>query len=182
MTSDIIRKISDELNKGIDSEAQALYLLVEIRKARQSRSGVSKTLLDFYRDWACHVELSHDNAVGMFLDRFESLVDINLGAHQIADKFVQAFPEFFKLDELRIELRTFLLQKGLSSELTDDSKIWYVFVSHLMSILKDCSIKRQKSSKGLIRELFLESDTEGYSKFKFHIPGKATPICKLKWK
>lgn len=182
MTSDIIRKISGELAKGICSEAQVLYLLVEIRKARQSNTHNSKTLLDFYRDWACHVELSHDNAVRIFLDRFEPLVDINLTAHQIAAKFLQTFPSFFKLDELRTELRDFFLNEGLSTALTDDSTKWFVFVKHLMSILKDCSIKRPESSNGFIRELVLESDKDGESKFKFHIPGKAIAVCKLKWK
>ncbi|MBI1862780.1 hypothetical protein HYS00_01530 [Candidatus Microgenomates bacterium] len=182
MTTDIIRKISDELTKGVESEAQVLYLLVEIRKARLANPNNSKTLLDFYRDWACHVELRHNNAVGMFLDKFEPLVDTNLDAHQIAAKFIQAFPAFFKLDELRAELRGFFLFEGLSTELTDDSTWWSVFVKHLMSILKDCSVKRQKASKGLIRELILELDKHGEPKYKFHITGKATPVCKLKWK
>lgn len=182
MTKDIISKISDELNKGVESEAQVLYLLVEIRKARQANPNNSKTLLDFYRDWACHVELSHNNAVGMFLDKFEPLIDTNLDAHKIAAKFIQVFPAFFKLDELRVELRGFFHDERLSTGLTDDSTEWFVFAKHLMNILKDCSIKRQKSSKGLIRELILELDENGEPKYKFHIPGKATPVCKLKWK
>lgn len=182
MTPDIIEKVSKELSKGIDSEAQVLYLLVEIRKVRQSDPSNPKILLDFYRDWACHVELKHTNAVGIFLDRFEPLVDPNLSAHQIAARFIKAFPAFFKLDELRKELRAFFAQEGLATALTDDSKKWSVFVRHLMSILKDCSIKRSSSSRGLIRELVLESDRKGDSKFKFHISGKASPVCKLKWK
>lgn len=182
MRADIIDKLSRELSKGIDSEAQVLYLLVEIRKVRQSLPRATKTLLDFYRDWACHVELIHASAVGIFIDRFEPLVDKKLSAHQIASGFIKAFPNFFTLDELKGELKSFFVQEGLATDLIDNPKKWSVFAKLLLGILEDCSIKRPSSSSGLIRELTLKTDGDGNSKYKFHISGKSSPICKLKWK
>ena len=182
MTEDIVSKISDELSKGIDSEPQVLYLLVEIRKIRQSSVRSRKTFLDFYRDWACHVELTHNDAVDIFLNRFEPLVNPNLSAHEIARNFINGFPSFFKLGELRNELRDFLRDKELTTDLTDDQQKWHIFVKHFFGILKDCSIKRPFSN-GSIKELVLEVDNQGNSKFKFRLVGRRDcPICKLKWK
>lgn len=182
MVEDIVNKISDELSRGIDSEPQVLYLLVEIRKIRQANLGNNKTFLDFYRDWACHVELTHNDAVDIFLNRFEILVDPNLTAHKIAKSFVSRFPSFFKLDELRKELRVFFKDKELTTELTDDGKKWYTFVKHLLGILKDCNIKRL-GSNGKIEGLSLEVDNQGNAKFKFRLRGRRDlPVCKLKWK
>lgn len=188
MTEDIVGKISNELSKGIDSEAQVLYLLVEIRKIRQanvSQGGVRdpKTFLDFYRDWACHVELTHDNAVGMFLDRFEDLVDLNLTAHEIARSFIGHYPAFFRLDELRNELTVFLESEGLATDLTNDPRKWHTFARHLLGILKDCSVKRLRPTSEKIEELTLKVDDHGNAKFKFRLRGRRDrPICKLKWK
>ncbi len=187
MVEDIVSKISGELSRGIDSEPQVLYLLVEIRKIRQANVdqanlGSSKTFLDFYRDWACHVELTHNDAVETFLNRFEVLVNPSLTAHEIARSFISHFPSFFKLDELRNELRGFFKDKELTTELTDDRGKWYTFVKHLLGILKNCSIKRLRSN-GKIEELTLEVDGQGNAKFKFRLRGrKDCPVCKLKWK
>lgn len=181
MVKDIIYKISEELVRGIDSEPQVLYLLVEIRKIRQTKFK-NKTFLDFYRDWACHVELTHNNAVNMFLNRFEILVDPNLTTCKIAKSFVSCFPSFFKFDELRKELRVFLKEERLTTELTDDRKKWYTFVKHLLGILKDCNMKRLDFNKK-IEELSLEVDSQGNAKFKFHLRRRGDlPVCKLKWK
>lgn len=187
MTEDIVRKISGQLSRGIDSEPQVLYLLVEIRKIRQANVDQanlrnSKTFLDFYRDWACHVELTHNDAVEIFLNRFEILVNPRLTAHEIARSFIGHFPSFFKLDELRKELRGFFKDKKLTTEVTDDREKWYTFAKHLLGILNDCSIKRS-GSNGKIEELTLEVDDQGNAQFKFRLRGRRDcPICKLKWK
>lgn len=181
MTDDIVSKISDELRKGINSEAQVLYLLVQIRKTRQAL-GNRKTLLDFYRDWACHVQLTHNNAVEIFLNRFETFVDSELSARDIASKFISTFPAFFKLDELKNEMKVFLTSESLDTTLTDNQNNWNKFAKHLLNILKDCSIKRSGSS-GKIIELILEVNDNGNSQFKFRLSGRRDcPICKLKWK
>lgn len=183
VTKDIVRKISNELSKGIDSEAQVLYLLVQIRKLRQTNSRNPKTFVDFYRDWACHVKLTHSNAVKTFINRFEPFVDSNLTAHEIARSFISRFPFFFKLEPLRSELRDFFEGKGITTELTDNSDKWYTFVKHLLGILRDCSIKRLSPTSEKIEELVLEVDDDSNAKFKFRLRGRRDrPVCKLKWK
>lgn len=181
MTDDIVSKIVEELDKGIGSEAQVMYLLVEIQKLRVV-SNDQKTILDFYRDWVCHIELKYPNAVSEFLDKFEPLVDVNLTAHEQSRVFIKQYPAFFKLDDLKMELKKYLAQKGISTELIDNNEKWYIFAKNLLGILKDCSVIRQGGGYK-VKELKLEVEDSGYAKFKFDITGmRDSPICKLKWK
>ena len=52
---DILEKLEKQLNKGIDTEAEASYLLIEIRKFLEQQ-GLSGHLgyLKFYCDWIAH--------------------------------------------------------------------------------------------------------------------------------
>lgn len=189
MRDNIVSKISNELSKGITSEAQVLYLLVEIRKVRQADDNQTiprgrKSFLDFYRDWVCHVELNYDNAVKTFLDRFELLVDSNLTEKEIARSFIDHYPSFFKFNELRSELRVFFENENITTELTDNMRKWHTFVKHLLGILKDCSIKRLSFTNEKIEELALKKvDDRGNAQFKFRLRERRNlVICKLKWK
>src|SRR5947207_2263802 len=58
MTEDIIRKLTVELNKGITTEVQVVYLLVGIRKLIERDEVEEKyPALMFHCDWAVHAKL-----------------------------------------------------------------------------------------------------------------------------
>lgn len=188
MTSEILKKLANELSDGIDTEAKVIYLLVEINKVReeirnQSRHGSNpKTFIDFYRDWAVHVELTHNGAVHTFLNRFEKDIKSDVKACDIARAFIRHNPEFFKLNNLRTELKIFLEGNGLPTRLTDEMSCWCKFVKELLKVLKDCSIK-PNAGVGSIEEMRLNIDESENAHFKFYLRGrKDIPICKLKWK
>src|SRR2546422_11205054 len=60
----LLRKIREQLERGISTECQVVYLLVEIRKLldRERTSGAQYGSLRLYCNWAVHVELSKAQA------------------------------------------------------------------------------------------------------------------------
>jgi len=181
MKSVILEKISRELNSGIDNEAKTLYLLVEIKKIRDlDDPDREKTILDFYRDWAAHSELGYDKTTKGLLGRFEPYIKDNISARNIATDFGKHEPDFFKLKDLKTELKEFLSENKLPCKLIENEGCWYTFVKELLKILKECSIK---PSVGEIKELSLEEDNNGNTSFKFRLENRRDcPIVKLKWK
>jgi len=70
MTPDILRKLEAELNAGITTEAQVVYLLVGIRKLLERNKMEDKpdepednyTELKFHCDWALHASMNRTRA------------------------------------------------------------------------------------------------------------------------
>jgi hypothetical protein len=71
----IVEKLSSELTKGITSEAQVVYFLVEIRKLLEitDRADDYPTLL-FHCEWALHSRMDRAGALRI-LQRFDELCD-----------------------------------------------------------------------------------------------------------
>ncbi len=74
MRLEIIEKISKELGNGINTEAQVLYILAEIRKyldrSNQTERNKYKDLY-FYSNWVLHSEMDRGHAKNL-LNRFET--------------------------------------------------------------------------------------------------------------
>ncbi len=175
----ILKKLTQELKSGIDTEAKTLHLLVEIQKIHKLNNQ-NKTILDFYRDWAVHTEITHGDATHTLLGRFERHIEDTKSAKDIATEFTLHEPDFFKLYDLKTELKEFLTENKLPRELTDNKQYWYRFVILLLEILKECAIK-PKDMK--IDGLSIEEDSKGETSFRFHLTGRRDcPKPKLKWK
>jgi len=66
----ILEKLRRELQVGITSESQVVYILVEIRKAiEQAGEQMKYCALDFYCSWALHTKMDRAGAVKI-LKRF----------------------------------------------------------------------------------------------------------------
>src|SRR5260221_14404807 len=86
-TRDIIWKLTRELDQGITSEVQVVYLLVGVRKLME-RDGLKKQYpdLNFHCDWALHSKLEgttakavlrkFDTAHGLLRNRQIKLTDL----------------------------------------------------------------------------------------------------------
>ncbi len=128
MKEDILRqKIRRELsNLPIDTEPRAMYLLVEIRKVLEHEN-VKGGILRFYCDWVVHTKL----------DRF--------GAQEIYDKINSENTEssqIISFNKLKNELKKFLKDRDLQTDLTDKSNFWKTFKEKLIDILVDTPIEK----------------------------------------
>jgi len=130
MKEDILQtKIQRELESlPIDTEARALYLLVEIRKVLE-HDAVTNSVLRFYGDWVVHTKL--DRAFSQKI--YEVLQKEDRNCNQI-----------ISFDTLRAELKAFLSQYDLPTALVDDDIHWIAFREKLIDILVDVPIVRKE--------------------------------------
>jgi hypothetical protein len=129
MKEDIIsQKLRRELsNLPIDTEPRVLYVLVEIRKILEHENKNSRdNLLIFYCDWVVHTKM----------DRFQSQKIFD-----IINKDGVESSQIISFNNLKAELRTFLEEKDLPTELVNN--YWEPFKENLIDILVDTPIEKK---------------------------------------
>jgi len=76
----IVDKLDGEFNKGISSQAQVVYVLVEIRKLIEMTHRTDQYLtLVFYCEWALHSRLDRTGALRL-LQKFDNYCDSYINA------------------------------------------------------------------------------------------------------
>jgi hypothetical protein len=120
-----------------------MYLMVEIRKVleHENRGG----LLRFYSDWVVHTKMDRNPAQ----DIYNKISADNAESSQI-----------ISFNKLKSEMRTFLVDRNLPTELTDTH--WELFKNKLIDILVDTPIEK----KDIVGSFFYRR-TEGVSGIEF---------------
>jgi len=165
MKVSILDKISRELSNGIDTEPKTLYLLAEIRKFIDGYCQKEKTYypnLYFYCDWVLHIEMDR-TPTKIILDRFESIfLGIN-NLDKISKIFKKQEKDFYQLEGLKKELKSFFKIYSLSTELIDNKRMWYHFEKLLVEILIDCSLANKK---GMVSRFSYEKGEDDQIRFR----------------
>lgn len=140
MRHHIIEKVDKELAKGIDSEAQAVYFLVEIRKiiGEHDKNFDRYPTIHFFSNWVVHTKLEHATAKKMlaYTECFYAGLDPYL---QIAKQ--TTFYPFVMFIVLRRELHIFLRENDLSEELVLNQSFWERFTYLVLGVVMDCPIE-----------------------------------------
>lgn len=146
MKEDIIsQKIRKELSiMPIDTEPRVMYLLVEIRKVLEHENNHGG-LLRFYCDWVVHTKMDRNPAQ----DVYNKISAGNAESRQ-----------FISFEKLKCELREFLIEKNLPTELID--KHWKSFEDKLVDILVDTPLEGRD-----MVGLFVYRRTNGVSGIEF---------------
>jgi hypothetical protein len=177
----ILKKLNNELNRDITDECQVVYILSLIRKMLEMKKQKEKyELLNFYCNWSLHSNLDQKTKIisEMFDDHINNLEDANVIANRM--KFNQV--DFFKLHDLRDDLKKFTTEYDLSLGLLEKNNQWIEFVKLLLDVIEDCPIVCIKSSKK-IRNMELKKNKDGNYSYKFSlVDRKRKPIVKLKFK
>ncbi len=137
MEDHLIAKIRRELDCGITTESQAVYLLVELRKLldRNRENTKPYNSIRLYSDWAVHVSLKGPQAQEIVkkADAFyPKLMNGSMSEDEKAD-----FARIFSLDTFRDELNQFLQVKKLP--LFSDTG-WNAFLACFLSVIEDCPL------------------------------------------
>jgi hypothetical protein len=137
MEDQIIRKIRAELESGIKSECQAVYMLVEIRKLldRDRKNTLPYNSIRLYSDWVVHVGLEGPQAQSIVKQAdafYPKLVSGTLSDVEKVD-----FARIFALDIFRQELGQFLYAKQLPS-FSDEG--WNSFLTCFLNVIEDCPL------------------------------------------
>jgi hypothetical protein len=110
-TEEIVRKLSDEIYKGITSEVQVVYLLAGIRKIIE-RDEVRELYpsLNFHCDWALHAHLDRAMAKSVLatFDRAQPLLKNGTELSELPRELRQPIVNIFMFDAFTEELDEFI--------------------------------------------------------------------------
>ena len=163
----ILKKLSKELASGIHTEESVLYFLAETRKILDLDNKANKgTVLYIFCNWVLHSKLDHKNTKTYFSNKFERYIDKKTNSKEVSKKILSNQRDFFKLNELKNELRDFLNQNKLKDSITSSSSRWIKFITPLLEILKECPIEVDSSGTD---SLSITEDKKGISCYRFKL-------------
>lgn len=134
MEDQIVTKIRRELERGIATESQAVYLLVEIRKLLDRKRWDYPTLR-LCCSWAVHVELSKHQAQKIVKKVDELYTKMASGQLEEADRL--ELRSFFTLERFRVELDEVLTRNNVR---VFDGDEWGRFLACYLKVIEDCPL------------------------------------------
>jgi hypothetical protein len=157
MEDQIIQKIRAEIDRGIASECQVVYLLVEIRKLmdRDKVKAATYDSLRLYSDWAVHVHLYGPGAQDIVKRADAHYPKLINGTATEQEK--AAFEKLFSLEAFREEMNHFLRDHVERSFSNED---WDRFLSAYLHVVEDCPLicKPDNAALANIDEVFVIRD------------------------
>jgi hypothetical protein len=137
MKDQLIAKIRRELDRGITTESQVVYVLVELRKLLDRNREHAKPYdsIRLYSDWVVHIRLNGPQAQEIVkkADAFyPKLIEGSMSEDEKAD-----FARIFSLDTFRKELNQFLEVKELRPFSNTE---WNSFLACFLNVIEDCPL------------------------------------------
>jgi hypothetical protein len=140
---DILKKLERQLNEGIDTEAEASYLLLEIRKflEQQGLKGHFE-YLKFYCDWIAHPGLAGPMAQRVLRQFDEANVHMKTGIEmdQLPHGLQGEIARLSKFRYFHKELSKFLADNNLPAMTTKRHDGWAHFLHLYTKIIEDCPL------------------------------------------
>ncbi len=136
MQDSILEKLTVELNNGIHTEAQAVYLLVQIRKLMEHNSNKSYDTLKMFCDWALHTELSKNRQIIKMLEEFdEAMARDDKGYGPINY-------DYLSLKKFKEALMDFLTDFNLPKNILSGGQ-WATFIRLYTRVVSDCPVTKK---------------------------------------
>jgi hypothetical protein len=139
-TPDICRKLKPELDTGITTEVQVVYLLAGIRKLmeRDQRHGEYADL-KFHCNWALHSKLNRDRAKAVLrqFDDAYALLKGNIRLHELPAPLRGEIDRISKMDSFQEELSKFLEAYNLPPLTLHHSDGWVHFLHLYTKVVED---------------------------------------------
>ena len=155
---EIIRKLTMELQKGIESEVQAVYLLTGVRKLMERGEVKDKySDLKFHCDWVLHAKLSGPAAQSL-LRKFDE-ANKRLKNEQITLKDLPEVDRISNMETLKKELSQFLSNYGLPSLTMKRQDGWNQFLYLYCNVVQDIPLVVQDSAVQEISRVVVRVDT-----------------------
>lgn len=148
--SAIVAKLKILLAKGITSEADALYLMVEIRKLlEQQQAKKQYEYLTFHCDWALHATLEGTTAqkILKLFDAANIHLKTGVELHDLPGLLKMEIDRISKMRYFEEQLDKFLCANGLPSLEMTRSDGWIHFVHFYAKIVEDCPLVMTAKNK-----------------------------------
>ncbi|MBI1955641.1 MAG: hypothetical protein HYS38_04540 [Acidobacteria bacterium] len=140
---DIIRKLEAELNGGITTEPQVVYLMTGLRKLlEQQQAKKQYEYLTFHCDWVLHSKLQGPTAQKV-LEQFDLAnihLKIGIKLHGLPVDLQREINGISKMEWFREELSTFLAANGLPGLETVHRDGWDHFLQLYCKVIEDCPL------------------------------------------
>ena len=139
----IIDKLRDHINGGITREADALYLLAEVRKLLEQQ-GLKKDYeyLTFHCDWVVHPKLAGPMAQRILKQFDEANIHLKNGLrlHELPNGLNHEIDRISKLRYFEDELSEYLKKNGLPDLSAVRRDGWSHFFHLYTQIVEDCPL------------------------------------------
>ena len=137
MTEEIIRKLTAQLNKGITTEVQVVYLLVGIRKLiERDDQRKQYSNLNFYCDWILHSELDRSCVAKEILREFDKAHPLWKSGIDLPQELENKINDISGMDSFEKELTSFLESYGLPP-VAQDVDGWSNFFHLYTQVIQD---------------------------------------------
>lgn len=140
---DILEKLEKQLNKGIDTEAEASYLLIEIRKfLEQQKLEGDFQYLKFYCDWIAHPGLAGPMAQRVLKEFDEANIQLKTGIEmdRLPHGLRREIERLSKFRYFQEELSKFLADNKLPAMTAERHDGWAHFFHLYTKIIEDCPL------------------------------------------
>ena len=145
MLEEIIRKLTAQLNKGITTEVQVVYLLVGIRKLiERDDQGGEYPNLNFYCDWVLHSELDRSGAKAI-LREFDKAYPLWKSGMDLPRELENKINDISEMRSLEKELTRVLESYGLPP-IAQNVDGWSHFFRLYTQVIQDIPLMVKSSS------------------------------------
>lgn len=150
MQNNILEKLTRELNNKITTEAQTVYLLVQIRKLMEHNCKKTFDILKMFCDWALHIKLSHNKQIIEILKEFDEAMERNDSGYGPI-KY-----DYLSLKKFKEAIKDFILEFNLPENILKSGE-WSTFIRLYTSIVSDCPVTKKDYPFRFIKEISMSN-------------------------
>ena len=144
----IVEKLQPLLEKGIETEIEVVYLLVELRKLLEHDNKKDVyPVLHFYCNWVAHTKLSLSPIADEIVRLFDDMVADTVNA-ELNQERCQKMNDVVNIRVLLTELNTYLEGLVLPTTVCTSADDWREFRKRLGSVIQDCPLLLNARIKG----------------------------------
>ena len=148
--SAIVMKLNAVMAEPVDNECKVVYVMCQVRKLLEHVLASRRPFaLNMYCHWAVHVDLHGKDTIAIFLKQLDAYVDGFLVGPEDLSASHQMVLDLVVLDTFRSQLRDFLRESGIRTDLTDGDALWNEFVKHYAGVIEDGSLSFDLENHGL---------------------------------
>lgn len=160
--SAIVAKLLTLLARGINTEADACYLITEVRKLLEQQDAKKKyRFLTFHCDWALHAELDGTTAQEILRQFDAANVHLKTGVEleDLPPELRMEVERISKMEYFERELDSFMKANGIPNLKTTRADGWTHFLHLYAKIIEDCPlVMTARNNSATITSVTLQID------------------------
>ncbi|MCK5229343.1 MAG: hypothetical protein KAR13_03705 [Desulfobulbaceae bacterium] len=150
MQNNILEKLTRELSNGITTEAQTVYLLVQLRKLIEHNSKKNFNTIKMFCDWALHIELTRNRQIIELLKEFDETIEREKNGYGPTKH------DYLSLKKFKEAMKDFLTEFSLPKDILKSAE-WSTFIRLYISVVSDCPVTNKDYAFKFIKEISMSN-------------------------